>query len=549
MVSIFARAKSWVLFSIAALFVLSCTTLGEKGVVKKNDKKRVILLVWDGLRPDAVTEKDTPNLFQLKKQGSDFSNHHSTFPTLTMVNAQAFATGHFPGKTGYYGNRIYAPHSQMKRETDSAGRKIDFNQPIFTEDYKILSCLDHPEANKPLLATSTLFARAQEEGLVTAAIGKSGPAFLQTQQSHSAVLDNMHAAPESFAEALQAKGFLTRQKAIKDFNADDFADVYLNYVLPTMNPDLSVFWLRDPDNTAHYFGTGSPEFHKALQWNDRILGRLLQKLKDLNYDLSTDIMIVSDHGHSNVSSNVDVPGLFAKQFRELGIRAFDGEDKYKVPKKLASDDVVLAENGGVLYVYAPSHKPTLIVKLARFFQSNPQFGAVFTSDKYGDVPGTLPLSSVNLENTAGRNPDLIVSLDYNEGQIVRSFPGTLVSVDWTEKLPGFHGSFGPTDVHNTLFAVGPSFRDRFVDHLPSANVDVPTTIAHILDIESFQSQGRVLVEGLQNEPEIEDSEVDVREEMLSPRVTSKKSNSELYKTHLTINGKTYTYFDRANIKK
>lgn len=545
----FDRRKCVFLLSIMTPLFFSCSTLSGKRDRTSGDKKRVILFVWDGLRPDSVTEKDTPNLFRLQQQGSNFSNHHSTFPTLTMVNAQAFATGSFPGKTGYYGNTIYAPHSQTKQEVDGEGQKIDFSQPVFTEDYKILTCLDHPEKNMPLLSTSTLFARAQEEGLVTAAVGKSGPAFLQTQQSHSAVLDSLHVAPASFAEGLQTNGFLTEKKSIQEFTVNDFSNVYLNYVLPVMNPDLSIFWLRDPDHTAHHFGTGSPEFHKALQENDKILGRLLQKLKDLNYDLSTDLMIVSDHGHSNMSSIVNVPDLFAKQFRDLGVRAFDGTKKYKVPKKLASDDVVLAENGGVLYVYAPSHKTSLIAKLAKFFQSNPQFGVVFTSDRYGKIVGTLPLSAVNLENEKGKNPDLIVALNDKETKLVRGFPGTNISVDWDEKLLGLHGSLGRSDVHNTLIATGPSFRDHFTDVLPSANVDVPTTIAHILEIETFQSQGRVLLEGLQNEAEIDDSQIDVREDVITPQLPHKKYKPELYETHLTINGETHTYFDRAIIKK
>src|SRR6202795_1509017 len=53
----------------------------------------VVLMVWDGLRPDFVTQRDTPNLYRLTREGVRFDKHHSIFPTLTMVNATALATG------------------------------------------------------------------------------------------------------------------------------------------------------------------------------------------------------------------------------------------------------------------------------------------------------------------------------------------------------------------------------------------------------------------------------------------------------------------------
>ena len=42
-----------------------------------------------------------------------------------------------------------------------------------------------------------------------------------------------------------------------------------------------------------------------------------------------------------------------------------------------------------------------------------------------------------------------------------------------------HGSFSPLDVHNTLIAFGPDFREGLKDPLPSGNVDVAPTIAGI----------------------------------------------------------------------
>jgi predicted AlkP superfamily pyrophosphatase or phosphodiesterase len=61
---------------------------------------RVLLVVWDGLRPDMINAADTPNLASLRDGGVNFTDHHSTYPTLTMINASSLATGAFPGTHG-----------------------------------------------------------------------------------------------------------------------------------------------------------------------------------------------------------------------------------------------------------------------------------------------------------------------------------------------------------------------------------------------------------------------------------------------------------------
>src|SRR5581483_3017725 len=131
---------------------------------------RVIIFVWDGLRPDSITQTDTPNLYALKTGGVDFSDNHSTYPTFTMMNAAAFATGSFPGTTGFYGNTLW---QQGPTGNTSAGTPADFVDPIFTEDYGILQDLD-AYYNNQLLLVGTLFQAAQGAGLTTAAVGKSG---------------------------------------------------------------------------------------------------------------------------------------------------------------------------------------------------------------------------------------------------------------------------------------------------------------------------------------------------------------------------------------
>ena len=63
-------------------------------------QRNLILFVPDGLRALSVTPETAPTMAALRDQGVNFANPHSLFPTFTMPNASAMATGHFLGDTG-----------------------------------------------------------------------------------------------------------------------------------------------------------------------------------------------------------------------------------------------------------------------------------------------------------------------------------------------------------------------------------------------------------------------------------------------------------------
>ena len=45
--------------------------------------ERACLMVWDGLRPDMVSNELTPNLWRMAGQGVWFERSHAVYPTLT----------------------------------------------------------------------------------------------------------------------------------------------------------------------------------------------------------------------------------------------------------------------------------------------------------------------------------------------------------------------------------------------------------------------------------------------------------------------------------
>src|SRR5881227_578872 len=73
-----------------------------------NDR-HIVVLVWDGMRPDFVTEQNTPALWKLAREGVTFRHHHAVYPSATMVNGTAMVTGVYPGNSSIIANHVYRP--------------------------------------------------------------------------------------------------------------------------------------------------------------------------------------------------------------------------------------------------------------------------------------------------------------------------------------------------------------------------------------------------------------------------------------------------------
>ncbi|HSH38903.1 MAG TPA: alkaline phosphatase family protein, partial [Chthoniobacterales bacterium] len=89
-----------------------------------SEARRVVLVVWDGMRPDMVTEEHTPTLWKLRDEGVWFANHHSVYPTMTQVNGTAIAIGAYPNRTGLLANREYRPAIRAEKMIDTAFEEL-----------------------------------------------------------------------------------------------------------------------------------------------------------------------------------------------------------------------------------------------------------------------------------------------------------------------------------------------------------------------------------------------------------------------------------------
>ena len=675
---------------------------------------RTIIMVWDGLRPDSVNATDTPNLYALRQSGVNFSDNHSTFPTFTMMNGSTFATGSFPKTSGFYGNTFWTPPQGSANTIpfgkSAGGTPQDYTDPVFTEDYQVLATLNDYYGGQLLLVKS-LFATAQAAGLVTATVGKSGAAYIQDLGKGGYFIDENTVAPRSLVTELQAAGIALPANVVNGYSGTDavtlatsngsptaragyvtfnttaydpngaltvaardstdttqgapeaaankyMMSVFTQYILPTKKPMLSLIWFRTPDNVEHGYGPGSANAVAGLRSQDARLGELITALRANGLDGTTNLIVVSDHGHSSVSGplalyplrsitssgalpngplvNGSTSGVttsvvgpvaasggfsFSGDVRSAdlltyrGFSAYDGSGcttsamyglsatgvptvpvkvdttgalcgsantKYQAisatlatpvakflvpaPGALPAKGIVVAANGGSDYFYVPSHDAATIAGIVKMLQQREEYGAIFVDSRYGALPGTLTMAQVNLENTTRQSngqPDIVASFNWDYAVQVQGLPG--IEYESTGGQRGMHGSFGISDVHNTLIANGPSFKTATVLGTPSGNVDVAPTAAYLLGLSMPQADGRVLNEALvtpasTSTPTVTASTVtpaapatglrfelptDPTGATADTALTGGTYTINLAVKDLSVDGKTYRYFDFA----
>ena len=155
-----------------------------------------------------------------------------------------------------------------------------------------------------------------------------------------------------------------------------------------------------------------------------------------------------------------------------------------------SKDIVVAE--GAIYLRRnKERRPAIVAALQR----RPEVGAIFTPPAPGGgvegiVPGTLSFDLARWNHP--RSGDILVSANWTDKMNGAGFRGTT-----TQNGVAGHGTSSPYDIHNTLIAAGPDFREHASSDLPTSNVDIAPTLLRLLGMPVAPSMtGRVIAEGL-----------------------------------------------------
>lgn len=428
----------------------------------RSASRAILVIVADGLRPDYVTPEQMPRLSRLAGRGVVFRAHHSVFPTVTRVNAASFATGVYPEAHGLLGNTVYVPAVSSTKALDTGVRD---------------NLLAIERAAGVLLTAPTLGEILERAGrrMAVFASATSGATYLLDHAAANAIVVHPEfTRPDSLmARVIERFGPMPPHAIPNATQHHRIVDIYLT-LGDEIRPDLAFVWLSDPDTTAHQRGIGGEPARQSLAAVDAEIGRIEDALRAKRRLDRTDIIVTSDHGFTTHNSRLHLDQLVAPFAKTLA----DG-----------SKDIVAAE--GAIYFRTAADR-TRVAAVVSALQARPEVGAIFTRD--GDVQGTLPFALARWAHP--RSGDILISANWNGEKNAFGVEGVT-----TQTGVAGHGSASPYDVHNTLIAAGPDFREHAVDEAPTGNVDLAPTVLRLLGMTPPASMsGRVIEEGLRSGP-------------------------------------------------
>jgi len=456
----------------ACWLVLGISGFASALAATPSPDRHVVVVVWDGMRPDFVSEQNTPALWKLAQSGVIFRNHHSVYPSATIVNGTAINTGVYPNRSGILANHDYQPAINPRSSID-------------VEDARVIRKGDELSGGK-YIAVQTIVELIHNGGGKTAIATAKTVGLLFDRHAESRSEQNIFAGesapPEAVTEIVKTLGAFPA--ATEPSQRDAWtAKALTDFLWAKEFPAFSLLWLSEPDDTEHKTAPGAPPAVAAIKSSDDNLARVLAALDRSNVRSTTDIFVVSDHGFSTIARSIDVP----KILRNAG---FDAVTELTSEPK--NGQIMIVGNGGTVLFYVIGHDAAVTRRLVEFLQQTDFAGVLFSRLP---MEGTFTLDKAKIDNEHA--PDVEMSFRWTGDKNQFGAEG-MIDADWQRAAgKGTHATLSKFDMHNLLIAAGPDFRRAATDELPTGNVDLAPTVLAILGIQSAAAMdGRILTEAM-----------------------------------------------------
>jgi phosphonoacetate hydrolase len=424
---------------------------------------RLLVMVWDGMRPDLVSPDLTPNLAALAGAGVVFDANHAVVPTVTRINAATLATGAPSSTHGLPANSFFAP-------------AVDATGPISVGDGENVAQL---RAAYGVFGAATIADVVKRAGGNTTIVssGTRGSSWMLhpcRKEAGDLILHPTLSTSDELAPIVARLGPMPADGAPNTARNEWLARAAAEIILPKQRPDVLLFWHDDPDHSQHKFGFGHPMSMRSIQDADRHLGLLLASLDDAGLRDETLVVVASDHGYVQITQRYDpAPALAA----------------------LASDArVVLAANGCSALLRLGRPDDRALARLAAEVGKLPGTGVMFSGARGGAVvDGTYPLAAIRMDGPLA--PDLLVALSWADDPNEHGHGGVSYGLGGTS-LAG-HGGASAWEIRNTLIMQGPGLHSGRRSGLPSGTIDIAPTVLTALGLPVPDSMtGRILHEAL-----------------------------------------------------
>lgn len=252
------------LYALALAAALAACQAGPPG--QPEGKPAPLLLISiDGFRHDYIDQFDSPAIDRMISEGFYADSLHHAFPTKTFATHYTLVTGRHPGSHGVVANNMWDPR---RKESFSLGNREAVNDGYWYQ------------GGEPVWVT------AEQQGLIAATYFWPGSeAMIQrTRPTHYRAYDGRVPHAERIDQVLE-------WLALPESERPDFLTLYFSRV----------------DSRGHSDGPASPATLAAAAEIDGQLGRLFSGLERLDLLDAINIILVSDHGMSSVSTERVVP--------------------------------------------------------------------------------------------------------------------------------------------------------------------------------------------------------------------------------------------------
>lgn len=418
---------------------------------------RFVILVLDGLRPDLVTPDRMPNLCAFRDAGAVLLGCRAQYPTQTRVNKVSFATGTSPRFHGIHFNKIFVP--------ELSGQPIDLGSyDDVKAAYRRGELITAPGIGRVLAEAGRRFALIH--------CGFSGAPWLLNYRGDTFGQEHLATAGYQYSTAKVARLVEDRLGAMPapggvNLARTSFAlEAFTKVIYPELRPDVSLIWSDEPDKSEHVDGLRGPVTDAAIRHSDGLVRTIVEWWRGVAERDNTNLLIVSDHGHVEISQRAAV----ARLAQEAGL-------------PLTLDP---AGKGGVLLPFGGIYQRDLsdqaLADVAQWLQAQPWCGNLFSADLdgvHGAIPGTFSKALASIDHP--RAPELLFSLRRFDADPDHPLSHSIESGSGPAE-GSTHGGLHRTELMNCFFAAGPDFRSRHQSETPGGLIDLVPTMLHVLGI-------------------------------------------------------------------
>jgi predicted AlkP superfamily pyrophosphatase or phosphodiesterase len=287
---------------IVFLFVISTIQLTGQ------NRNYTILISFDGFRWDYPDRGITPNLDQINKNGVHALSLKPCFPSKTFPNHYSIVTGMYPENHGIIAN--------------------SFNNPYTKEKYSLYDSI--AVRDPKWYKGEAIWETAKRQGVITASYFWPGSELLPDYRR-----------PDYSEKFVYARPYYERINGALKW-------LELPY---DKRPHFITLYFDAIDTSGHNYGPNSNEVNQSIAMEDSIVGKIFLGLKKINLFDSTNVIILSDHGMTELSTErvINIDNLLSGfQFKtsDRGTMMFiypeesqknvvyqklkDSEDNYKV---------------------------------------------------------------------------------------------------------------------------------------------------------------------------------------------------------------------------